>query len=400
MNDLSILRLKKNEERRIRAGHLWIFSNEINTTVSPLKNFFPGQEVLVEAHDQSRIGVAYINPHSLIAARLFSRDINARLNQAFFIEKMQTALSLRSLLFPHPYYRFIFGESDQLPGLVVDRFGDTLVVQINTAGLEKQKECILSSLLDVLPTIKTVLWRNDSPARIQEGLPLSVSIAYGSIAEKISVEENGLQFYTPFLEGQKTGWFYDHRLNRTRLKDYVVNQRVLDVFSYLGAWGIQAAKWGASEVLCVDSAELSTQYINENAERNGVGNIVHTLRSDAFDALKLLAQQKEQFDVIILDPPAFAKKLKDKKEGFLAYQRINELALKILRPGGILISCSCSMHLAFDDLLHLLSRASARTHSELQILERGHQAPDHPVHLAIPETDYLKMVIARKLKRE
>lgn len=394
---LEKLRLKKNEDRRLRAGHVWIYSNEIDTTATPLKNFTPGQEVIVEAHDKSILGLAYVNPRSLIAARLYSRDTRTSLDIDFLIEKIKSALALRERLYIKPYYRLIFGDSDKLPGLVVDRFGNTFVIQITTAGMELKKDLIVAAFREVFPELQAILFRNDSSSRLQEGLDSYVVDAFGQPENKVLLEENNALFHAPIREGQKTGWFYDHRLNRTRLKDYVNGLRVLDVFSYLGAWGIQAALYGAKEVVCVDSSPLSATWIQANAELNGLTNKTKVITEDAFVALKNLHQEKEKFDVVILDPPAFAKKQKDKKEGLLAYQRINELALKLLVPQGILVSCSCSMHIDANEFLQSIRRASLRSHCDLQILERGHQAPDHPVHPAIPETDYLKMVIARKL---
>jgi 23S rRNA (cytosine1962-C5)-methyltransferase len=395
---LAILRLKKNEDRRIRAGHLWIYSNEIDTTTSPLKSFSPGQEVRVEASDKTPLGIAYINPHSLIAARLVTRNVHQSFDTEFLIQKIQSALSLRERIFVKPFYRLVFGESDGLPGLVADRFGNTLVLQINTAGMDLKKDAIIAACREVIPDLQAILLRNDSSARVQEGLETYVSAAFGTPDDKVLLEENNTLFNAPLWSGQKTGWFYDHRLNRTRLKEYVNGKRVLDVFSYLGAWGIQAALAGAQEVHCVDSSPLSAEWIHANAELNGVANKTHIITEDAFVALKNLHQAKEKFDVIVLDPPAFAKKQKDRKEGLLAYQRINELALKLLVPDGILISCSCSMQISFDDFCQSIRRASLGAGCELQLLERGHQAQDHPVHFAIPETDYLKMVIARRVE--
>lgn len=392
------LYLKKNEDRRIRTGHIWIYSNEIDTHKSPLKSFTPGEEVTVIAPDQTVLGVAYINPHSLIAARLITRNSDESLNHALLTARITTALALRDRLYAKPYYRLIFGESDQLPGLVVDRFNETLSVQINTAGMDVKTDLIIQALRDVLPSVTSILLRNDSPSRLHEGLELFVKPAYGTPPETVRLEENNTVFHAPLFQGQKTGWFYDHRLNRSRLKDYVNGQRVLDVFSYLGGWGIQAATLGAKDVVCVDVSSLSNASIAENAALNQVETKVHSITDDAFVALKNLHQAHEKFDVIILDPPAFVKKAKDKKEGLLAYQRINEAALKLLNPGGILMSCSCSMHMAYDDLIQALRRASYRADAECQILERGHQAPDHPIHLAIPETDYLKMVVLRRMK--
>ncbi len=390
---LPILHLKKNEDRRLRAGHLWIYSNEIAT---PLKNFVPGQEVIVEAADKSLLGVAYVNPHSLITGRLISRNPNERLDLSLLTDRIKRALTLRERLFPKPYYRLVFGESDGLPGIVIDRFGDALVVQINTAGMDAKTDLIITALRETLSEAQSILLRNDSSIRLQEGLENFVKTGFGEPPQKIALEENNTLFHAPLWAGQKTGWFFDHRLNRSRLKEYVTHERVLDVFSYLGAWGIQAAQLGASDVVCVDSSPLSATWIPENAALNNVAGKVKIITEDAFDALKNLAHAKEKFGVVILDPPAFVKKQKDKKEGLIAYQRINEAALKLLAPNGILFSCSCSMHIEYNDLLQAIRRAGLRANCELQILERGHQAQDHPVHPAIPETDYLKMIIVRR----
>lgn len=394
---LKTLRLKKNEDRRLRAGHVWIYSNEIDIKSTPLREFLAGEEVVVEAADKTKLGVAYINPHSLITARVFTRKANQRLDLALISQRIQNALALRMRLYARPYYRLVFGESDGLPGLIADRFGSTLVLQINTAGMEASTEMVMEAFRAVIPEIQSIVLRNDSSVRQQEGLEKYVKMGLGSADEKIVLEENNAVFHAPLLEGQKTGWFYDHRLNRSRLQDYVSGMRVLDVFSYLGGWGIQAAKYGAKEVVCVDSSALAVSFIQENAELNQVADKIKTIQDDAFVALKNLAEAKEKFDVIVLDPPAFVKKVKDKKEGALAYLRINEAALKLLVPGGILISCSCSMHMSYDDLVQAIRRAGLHAGCELQVLERGHQAPDHPVHLAIPETDYLKMMVVRRM---
>lgn len=391
------LRLKKNEDRRLRMGHVWIYSNEIDTKTTPLKSFIPGAEVQVVAHNGTPLGVAYINPHSLIAGRLFTRNPDERLTVDFFTHRIKRALELRDRLYDKPYYRLIFGESDGLPGLIVDRFNEVLSVQINTAGMDKQTDNIVSALRTCIPKTQSILLKNDTKQRQQEGLEQFTKEAYGTPAETVFVEENGVSFHAPLWKGQKTGWFYDHRQNRSRLKDYVANQNVLDVFSYLGAFGIQAATFGAKKVTCIDSSELSSGWIKENARLNQVQDKIDVMTEDAFVALKELAAKKQEFDLIILDPPAFIKKQKDIKEGLIAYQRINESALKLLKPDGILVSCSCSMHLSEEDLLQTLRRASFRAQCELQILERGHQGADHPVHIAISETNYLKMIIARRV---
>ena len=385
-----IVFLKKGRERRVRSGHPWIFSNEIDTQLSPLKTFSAGEEVIVAAHDKTPLGAAYINPHSLIAARIFSRNADEKLDTVFFQNRLRDALLLREQLFEQPFYRWVFGEADGLPGLVIDRFDLDIVVQLNTAGMDIKQNEIAAALRVVLPELRSILLRNDSSIRQQEGLEIEVRALYGTPPETILLEENGARFYAPLWQGQKTGWFYDHRMNRARLKNYVRNKTVLDVFSYLGAWGIQAALYGAKQVDCVESSASACEFIRQNAALNQKENNVQVICDDAFTALKTLLQSGKRYDVIVLDPPAFVKKAKDHKEGLLAYQRINELAIKLLLPGGLLVSCSCSMHVSADDMLAMFQRLAYRTDSRLRLTERGHQGPDHPLHICIPETDYLK----------
>lgn len=383
---LPILRLKKNEDRRLRSGHLWIYSNEV---ANSLTDFTPGELVIVEASNNKTLGVAYVNPHSLICARLISHDPKIILDETLLKNRLYAALQLRETIFDKPFYRLVFAESDNLPGLIVDRYADILVLQITTMGMEK----LIPTIVDILQKMlspQAILLRNDSSIRKLENLELYVKAAFGEPPQHVNLEENGVKFTAPIWEGQKTGWFYDHRLNRARLKDYVKNKRVLDVFSYLGGWGIQAAALGAKEVFCLDSSELALNYVQQNAALNNVSNKVHILAHDAFAGLTQLNDADEKYDVIILDPPAFIKKRKDIKEGINAYHRINELALRLIANNGILISASCSKHLQRDAFLDILRQTSVRSHLHLQILEQGHQGPDHPVHPAMTETDYLK----------
>lgn len=392
---MNIVKLKKNEERRLLSGHLWIYSNEINTAETPLKSFQAGEQVKVMTHGGTVIGSAYINPQSLIAARLYSRDVTA-LNEALLVQQIRQAMSLRERLFSEPCYRLVFGEGDYLPGLVIDRFAEHLVVQITTAGMEQVKADLVTALTTVLKP-QSILWRNDSPSRKMENLPSYVEAAFGTPPETVTLSENGAHFIAPLWQGQKTGWFYDHRINRARMQDYVEGKTVLDVFSYLGGWGITAAQYGASSVTCIDASQTACDLTRKNAELNHCQDKVNVLCDDAFEALKKLIQAGQSYDVVIVDPPAFIKKAKDAKEGFLAYRRINELALKLTRPGGILSTSSCSMHLKDEDLQNAVLRAANALRCPLQILEWGHQGPDHPVHPAITETRYIKTLIARKL---
>lgn len=395
MTTFASLYLKKNQERRLRAGHVWIYSNEIDIQLSPLKNFAAGELVNVHAHDKKPLGTAYINPHSLICARVLTTRLNTELTTEFFTARLQLALSLRERLFPEPYYRLVYGESDGLPGVVVDRFDQVLVVQITTAGMEHAKESLLNALDQVLnPQI--IVLRNDTLMRELEGLPEVVEIVKGTTDGLVTLRENQAIFQTDVLQGQKTGWFYDHRMNRARASQYARGLKVLDVFSYIGGWGIQAAVAGASQVWCVDSSQKALDLLSHNAHLNNISDSLKTVHGDAFDVLKNLKNSGEKFDMIILDPPAFIKRKKDQAAGETAYRRMNQLALQLLTTQGILVAASCSLHLAQETLLDILRAISQP--DGLQILEQGHQAPDHPIHPAIAETAYLKSFICRTMK--
>lgn len=396
--DLPALILKRGEERRLRAGHAWVFSNEIETTKTPLDSFAPGQVVTILAHNGHPLGVGYVNPNTLISARLLSRDTRARLDTAFLEKRLRTALQLRERLYAEPFYRLVYGESDGLPGMVIDRFGDVCVVQITTAGIERVKEPVLDALASVVKP-RTVVLRNDTASRALEGLNAYVEVPVGTQPDATRIPENGCAFDVPLLGGQKTGWYYDQRDNRARMRRYVKDARVLDVFSYVGAWSIAAAAAGAKSVTTIEASETALEYLLSNARRNGVEPLMNPLRGDAFEVLRRLQSTGEKFDVVILDPPAFIRRKKDVKEGVLAYQRLNQLALHVLAPGGIVISASCSYHLHADVFLDVLRRSALRSERDLQVLEQGHQAPDHPIHPAIPETHYLKAYIARALPR-
>ena len=388
------LRLKDRADRRLKAGHLWIYSNEIDTKATPLKGFATGELVVIENAAGKAIGTGYVNPNTLICARLVSRDAKYMLDKSLLVHRIKVALSLRERLFDKPCYRLVFGDSDSLPGLVVDRFGDVLVVQISTAGMELVKDQIVEALVQVLkPT--GILLKNDGTSRKLENLPEYIEVAYGEVPDEVELEENGVRFLAPVMKGQKTGWFYDHRLNRDRLRHYVKGKRVLDVFSYVGGWGVQCAAFGAEEVICVDASEKAVDLVHRNAELNGLQDKVGTMQGDAFEALKQLKAEGEQFDVIIVDPPAFIKRRKDVKAGELAYRRINEMAMRLLSKDGILVACSCSMHLQRDSMLDALRAGSRHIERNLQIIEQGHQGPDHPILPAIPETEYIKAMTAR-----
>jgi 23S rRNA (cytosine1962-C5)-methyltransferase len=389
-----VLKLKRGEDRRLRAGHLWIFSNEVDTAATPLTQFEPGAAVQVHSDRDQFLGFAYVNPRTLIAARIVGRDADYPLDASLLVHRLRVALGLREKLYREPYYRLAYGESDGLPGLVLDRYGDVVVAQSGTAGIDRMRADIEAAVAKVIGT-PTLVWKNDSSARELEGLERDVSAANEvTIPEEIPVREQGAEFVAPLAQGQKTGWFYDQTANRERLRRYLpAGARVLDVCSYVGAWAITALKSGAGSATCVDSSATALGFVERNAKANGFS--VESIRDDAFDALKALQEKGARFDVVILDPPAFAKRKKDLPQAQAAYRKLNQLALPLIERDGILVSCSCSYHMPAEDLATAIQMAARHTSRFVQILEQGGQSPDHPVHPAIPETRYLKTFFCR-----
>lgn len=385
------LRLNPNAERRLRVGHSWVFSNEVDTAKTPLKAFKAGDLVTVIDARGKSVGTAYVHPGSLIAARLLSSRADARIDLEWMTRRLTAALALRESIYPSPHYRLVYGESDGLPGLVVDRFGDTCVVQVATAGMDRLQPLVVEALNAVLQP-RGILLRNDGGARAMEALPESVE-AVGEVADSVELLESGVRFHAPIRSGQKTGWFYDQRDNRDRLLRYVRGKRVLDVFSYVGAWGIRAMAAGAASAACIDSSQPALDAVSENAALNGVE--VEALRGNALDVLKQLRAEARSFDVVVVDPPALIKRKKDHEAGLEHYAALNRAAMQLLVPGGVLVACSCSFHLEPEELQRVLLREARGQNRRLQILEQGGQGPDHPVHPAIPETRYLKAFTCR-----
>jgi 23S rRNA (cytosine1962-C5)-methyltransferase len=391
---IPVLKLKRGEDRRLRAGHLWVFSNEVDTAATPLTQFEPGAAVQVHSDRDQFLGFAYVNPRTLIAARIVGRDAAYPLDASLLVHRLRVALALRERLYREPYYRLVYGESDGLPGLVVDRYGDLVVAQSGTAGIDRLRADIDAALSKVLDP-KIIVWKNDSGARELEGLTRSVTRAgEGELPIEVTVREQGADFFGPLADGQKTGWFYDQTANRERLRRYLpAGARVLDVCSYVGAWAVTALKGGAASATCVDSSATALDYVARNALANGV--TVETVKDDAFDALKTLHESGAKFDVVILDPPAFAKRKKDAPQAQAAYRKLNQLALPLIDRDGLLVSCSCSYHLAAEDFMAAIQTAARHSSRFMQVLEQGGQSPDHPVHPAIPETQYLKSFFCR-----
>jgi 23S rRNA (cytosine1962-C5)-methyltransferase len=322
-------------------------------------------------------------------------------------ERLRSALALRERLAATPHYRWVFGESDGLPGLVLDRYGDVVVGQITTRGMDRLREAIEEAVRRVLAP-QALVWRNDSGARALEGLPEEVSTAFGEAPDRLEVVETlpggpALRFSLPVADGQKTGWFYDQTFNRSLLGRFLKpGARVLDVCSYAGGWAATAAALGAGDIDCVDSSAAALARAVEHvvaargASGGGAGTATTTAhRGDAFDQLAALAEAGRRFDVVVVDPPAFIKRRKEFPQGVAAYRKLNQLALRVLEPEGLLVSCSCSYHLSADDLLGAIQGAARHVDRFVQVLHQGGQSPDHPVHPAVPETRYLKAFFCR-----
>jgi len=382
---MQTLLLKPGAEKRILKGHRWIFSNEIS---SPLKDFSPGSWVEVQSARGSSLGSGYINPNSLITVRLVCPP-GRNPDKDFFRSLLQHADRLRSeVLYPKSQcYRMVFAESDGLPGLVVDRYGDVLVYQITTLGMAMMEDLIRELLIDMFQP-RALIFRNDSRLRLLENLPLARGMAFGSAPKNVGIVLDGLEMLVDPVEGQKTGFYLDQRDNRAALPPWTRGKKVLDLFCYNGAWSLYAAKGGAAEVIGVDQSQQAIELARNSAEMNGFDGVCRFVQQDAVQFLK--ETRRESYDTIILDPPAFAKTKRALPESLKGYIDVNRRALLALKPGGLLVSCSCSYHVS-DDLFHqvLLQAAQACTR-RLRILEARGQAKDHPVLLAMPETRYLK----------
>jgi len=385
------LRLKPHEERRLRAGHLWIYSNEVDTAKTPLTALAPGTLCRIVDARGKAMGLGTVNPGTLLCARVLTSNADATIDAGWFVNRIKSALTLRERLYDKPFYRLVYGESDGLPGLVIDRYGEVCVVQMATAGMDRLKLDIVEGLKHTLAPAG-ILLRNDGGMRETEGLPSYVE-AIGDVPDVVTIEEADVRFEIPVKTGQKTGWFYDQRSNRDALARYVAGRSVLDVFSYLGGWSLRALKAGATSALAIDSSAPALEGAARNAALNELK--LDTIKGQALDTLREMRAQPRRFDVVVVDPPALIKRKKDLETGSAHYGALNRTAIELLSPEGILVSCSCSHHLDAESLQRILLRESRAAGRRLQILEQGGQGPDHPVHPAIPETRYLKAFFCR-----
>ena len=385
--------LKKGEETRISEGHPWVFSNEIDHIVGFIKS---GEIAHVLAFDGSFIGKGYLNTNSKIFVRILSRE-DIDIDQDFFKHKILKAKESRENLGYHNSYRAFFGESDGIPGLIVDKYGDYLSVQVLSLGIDQRKAMFIDILKEVFNP-KGIVERSDVSVRTKEGLEPFKGVIYGEVPEKVFIKENDLHMMVDLMNGQKTGFFLDQQDNHNAVKPYVKDKVVLDCFSNIGGFGLHAAYHGAKQVICVDISALAVSDILNNAKLNGL-NQVQAIEKDVFEQLRTYQKEGITFDTIILDPPAFAKSKESIKRAYQGYKDINLQAMKIINDGGYLYTCSCSHYMTIDLFLQMLQEAAKDAKKKVQMVEMRIQSKDHPALLGSDESLYLKCVILRVLNQ-
>ncbi len=373
------------KEKRVFTRHPWIFRSDIDRVDG---EYEPGDIVSVYSSREKFLAKAYYNPASQIALRIMSyRD--EPIDRAFIFRRVKEAIDYRRQFADLRSCRLIFAESDRLPALIVDAFGDILVLQCLALGMERFKPDVIDALVEELHP--TGIWeRNDVPVRTLEGLEMKTGLLYGQVPDRVLMEENGVRFLVDVKEGQKTGFFLDQKENRAAIAPFVAGKRVLDCFSHTGSFALHAGKYGAAEVLGIDISGYACRCAEENARLNGLENRVRFLEANAFDYLAEGSRSGEKHDVIILDPPAFTKSRSAVDSARRGYKEINLRAMKMLVPGGYLITCSCSQHILPDMFRQIVSEAANDARVQLRQVEFRTQGKDHPILPAAPETQYLK----------
>jgi 23S rRNA (cytosine1962-C5)-methyltransferase len=386
---LSLL-LKKESVKNVLKGDPWVFAGMISMT-SELETAESGVLVNILDNKAKPIGVGYFNPKSQLACRVLSLKAGEKIDASFFAKLFKAALAKREKTFAHPYYRLVHSESDYLPGLVIDRFGEIIVCQTTTAGMENLKPVWLPVLQDLLQA-KTVIFRDDVPVRKKEGLEAEASVYRGELPEIIEVKEHNTIYYANLLTGQKTGWFYDQRANRNYFAGMVKDKKVLDIYSHSGGFGISAAQ-NAAHVTMVDSSELALELAQKAAVRNGIAEKCSFARSDAYEFLENAVKNSEKFDAIMADPPAFVKERKHTNAGLKGYQKLAFLCASILEKEGIFCIASCSHHAAARDFRKAAQQGIAKTGRSFKLLHKDGADKDHPVHPFLAESQYLKFMV-------
>lgn len=390
----AIVTLKKGEGRTLKAGGAWIYDNEINSILGSFEN---GDIVIVHDFDGYFMGYGFINTHSKITVRMMSRYKEHPVTEDLLRARLQAAWDYRKQVVDTGSCRIVFGEADWLPGLVIDKFSDVLVVESLALGIDRLKPLLLAMLVDILKedgvTIRGIYERSDAKVREQEGLPRYKGFIGEPFDTKVEIVENGVKYIVDVQDGQKTGFFLDQKNNRAAIHKICKDKKVLDCFTHTGSFALNAGIAGASSVLGVDASELGIAQARENARLNHLEDRVTFTCADVFDLLPALEAEGEKFDVVILDPPAFTKSRQATKNAVKGYREINLRGLKLVKDGGFLATCSCS-HFMDPELFAKTIREAARgAHKRLRQVEFHTQAPDHPILWAAEESYYLKFYI-------
>ena len=382
--------LHQGKQKRIAGGHPWVYRTEIKEITG---HFTPGDIVDVYDFRDRFVGRGYINPASQITIRILTRNAEEEINEEFFRSRIRAAWEYRQkVVRDSNACRIIFGEADFLPALIVDKFGDYLSVQTLALGIDAHKETIFKLLKKIVQP-RGMYERNDVSVRKLEGLPLITGFIGEPFDPKVVIQENGIRFVVDLEGGQKTGYFLDQRENRMALQGLVKGGRVLDCFCHTGTFSMYAAKYGAKEVVGLDIAAPALEVARVNAQLNGYGDICSFKETNSFDELRAMEKAGDKFDVVILDPPAFTKSRQAIEGAVRGYKEINLRGMKLLPPGGYLITCSCSYHMKEDHFLEVILEAARDAGRQLRLVELRRQAKDHPMLLAYPESHYLKCVV-------
>ena len=393
MERVHTIRLRPGEQDRLLAGHPWVYQNELEGWPPDVA---PGD--LVDLHDSQGhfLGRGYLNPRTTLAVRVLARG-RVPVDQEFFLSRIRQAMALRErFMGGRVAYRVVHGEADALPGLVVDRYDDAVAIQFLTAGMDRRRELILTAVEEVLRP-RTIVARNDSPMREREGLPRERALLRGQIPPEPTVTINGLDVAVDLLEGQKTGLFLDQIDNYPLIERMAGGADVLDCFCYVGLWGLHAARSGATRVTGIDQSPAAIKQATALAARNGLTDRCAFHVGNVFDELREHDRRREAFDLVILDPPAFVKARNRIPEALAGYKEINLRAMRLLRPGGFLVTCSCSYHLSAEQFLRMLWDAARDVRRTVRLVARGAQGRDHPVLLGLPESEYLKCCVLQVL---
>ena len=390
----AIVTLKKGEGRTLKAGGMWVFDNEINTIEG---EFTDGDLVYVHDFDGYYMGCGFINRKSKITVRILSRVKGEEINRDFIKMRVKAAWEYRKKVVDTSSCRLIFGEADFLPGLVIDKFSDILVVQSLALGIDRLKSDILEELTVILKAdgveIRGIYERSDAKVRDNEGMERVKGFIGEAFDRKVEIVENGVKYLVDVAEGQKTGFFLDQKYNREAIKKLCVEAEVLDCFTHTGSFALNAGIAGAASVTGVDASALGVSQAEENAALNGLSDRVHFICEDVFELLPRLEQEGKKFDVVILDPPAFTKSRNSVKNAVKGYREINLRALKLIKDGGYLATCSCSHFMTPELFAETIGQAAKSARKRLRQVEYRTQAPDHPILWAADESYYLKFYI-------